>query len=31
MEFYGGLWVCESTVRNGSSGAIGAGGAMLQD
>ena len=31
VEFYDGLWVCESGVRSGSCGAIGAGGDTLQD
>lgn len=31
VEFDDGLWVCESAVKSGSCGAIGAGGAMLQD
>lgn len=31
VEFYDGLWVCESAVRSRSCEAIGAAGDMLQD
>jgi len=31
VDFYDGLWLCETAVRSGSCGAVGAGGDMLQD